>query len=303
MKKILGYFGLSVVLGMLLFSNAWAEEPKETANKDGVRLVWQHIGERVGYLAYHVQSSESGIFELYWVCNGLKNDSERNSTTYIVNVVPNGPVEDTANVIIEEIPWENNQRGVLATIDWTNWKKEGTRETYAGEPSGTALTPEPVKNVSIFQGWLSGGFNRLPADQPFKLFTLNPKIDNEQKPEIWELYGNWLSQDNLVTEFNEKKSHRSLFWLLANAIKNDMKREDITELLGPGTNPDEKLDKTFRKMREKQGLSLQKDDVFVVYNAVWVGEFLQFRKGVLINHKPEEYANPRISYMISVPKK
>jgi len=29
MKKILSCFGLSAVLGMLLFSNAWAEEPKE----------------------------------------------------------------------------------------------------------------------------------------------------------------------------------------------------------------------------------------------------------------------------------
>jgi hypothetical protein len=302
MKRILSYFGLSAVLGMLLFSNAWAEEPKETTTKDGVHLVWQHAGERVAYWAYRVKSPESGIFELYWVCDGLKNDSERNSTTYIVNVVPNGPVEDTANVIIEEIPWENyenNQRAVLATIDWTNWKKEGTRETYAGEPSGTALTPEPVKNISVFRNWLSGGFNKLPADQPFKLLTLNPRIENEQKPEIWELYGNWLSQDKLIKEFRETKSFRSLSWLLANAVRNDMKREKIVKLLGPGTNLDEKMDKWFREVCEKRGLAVQKDDVFVMYE----GAFLQFRNGILVNHKPEEYANPQISYAISVPKK
>jgi hypothetical protein len=300
MKKILSCFGLSAVLGMLLFSYAWAEEPKEIITKNvGVHLVWQHAGERVAYWAYCVKSSESGIFELYWVCNGLKNDREKNSTTYIVNVVPNGPVEDTANVIIEEIPWENNQRVVLATIDWTNWKKEGTRETYAGESSNTALMPEPVKNVSVFNNWLSGGFNKLPADQPFNLLTLNPKTDNGQKPEIWELYGNWLSRDKLIKEFKETNSPRSLWWLFANAVRNDMKRDDVIKLLGPGTNPDEKIDKWFRKVREKRGLTVQKGDVFVMYD----GEFLQFRNGVLVNHKPEEYANPRISYAISVPKK
>ena len=178
MKKILSCFGLSAALGMLLFSTAWAEEPIETTTKDGVHLVWQYIGERIGYLAYQVQSSKSGIFELYWTCDGLRDDSKQekhasNGATYIVNTVPNGPVEDTANVIVEKLH----------------------------------------------------------------------------------------------------------------------------------TNPDEKNDKIFRKVCEKQNLSLQKNDVFVIYDAVWVGEFLQFRNGVLINHKPEEHANPPISYMISVPKK
>ena len=191
MKKILSCFGLSAALGMLLFSTAWAEEPIETTTKDGVHLVWQYIGERIGYLAYHVQSSKSGIFELYWTCDGLRDDSKQekhasNGATYIVNTVPNGPVEDTANVIVEKLPWADNQKVVLATTDWTNWRKGGTRETYAGEGSMTVLTPEPRKNIYInSQKALKPDdvFNKLPTDQPFKLLTFTLITDNEQKPE------------------------------------------------------------------------------------------------------------------------
>ncbi len=62
----------------------------------------------------------------------------------------------------------------------------------------------------------------------------------------------------------------------------------------------EKMDKVLRKGCEKQGLSLQGDDVFVIYNATWVGVDLQFRDGVLVNHRQEAYANPRVSLTMPI---
>lgn len=296
-----------LAISILFTMNVRADEKQEVISQDGVRLVWQHIGERVAYLAYSVKSSESGIFELYWTCNGIRDDSRqtkhsggKGNATYIVNTLPNGIVEDTANVIVEKLPLlENNQMAILATIDWTEGEKQ---ENYAGESSMTAFTPELVKSRYMnFQKVLKpiNVFNKLPADQPFKLFIFNLEATGE-KPEIWELCGNWLSQDKLIKEYNETKSQRSLFWLLADVIRNDMKSEDVEKILGPATKPDEKTDRVLRKGCEKQGFSLQENDVFVIYDAHWIGVDLQFRNGKLINHSPEEYADPRVHWTIQI---
>lgn len=305
MEKGIIILSFGLAMATLSMSNVGTEESKEVITRDGTHLVWQYIGERIAYLAYNVQSSEGGVFELYWTCNGVRNDSRqekhssgKGNATYIINPVPNGPVEDTANVIIETIPWEDNQMGILATIDWTEGKK---RETYAGESSMISFTPEPVKNAYMnFQKVLSPTdvFNKLSSDKPFELLTFNLKID--KKTEIWKLYGNWLSRDKLIKEYNERKSFRSLCWLLANVITDGMKREDVEKILGTGTDPDDRVERWIRNLREKQGLSLQEKDIFIIYNAAWVWAEMQFRDGILINHSQEEYVNPRISWAMSI---
>jgi len=292
-------------MSILFVTNTQAAEQKESITGNGVQLVWQYIGKRTAYLAYSVRFAESGIFELYWTCNDVRDDSKqekhssmKGNTTYVVNPVPKGPVKDIANVIIEELPFENNQKWIFTTIDWTEGRKQ---ETYAGESSMTVFTPEPVKNAYMdFQKLitLNNVFNKLLSDKPFQLFTFNLKID--EKTEIWELNGNWLAKDKLIKEYNETKSPRSLCWLLANVITDGMKREDVEKVLGIGTNPDGKKEKWIRNYREKKELSLQEKDIFVIYNAAGVWAEMQFRNGILINHCQEEYANPRISWAMSI---
>jgi hypothetical protein len=293
-KVVVGLVVIGLV-GIPAFSLILDDETivgRGSANADGVRLAWKHIGRRVAYLAYGIKSSSSGVFELYWTRNGVRQEDTRrgpDDTAHIFNWEPNGPVEDTANVVITRMPWDNNQMGVLATIEWTD-ERTLSLPLYSN-PNIVAITPEPVKSRIINfkkELKLENEFVELPAEKPFKLLTLTLTIGVQEEPETWELLGNWLSKDNLIEEYKARKTRRSLVWLLANAVRNGMKRGDVVEVIGTGNNADEKGDKAIRKLCRKQGLSLEKSDVFVIYRTRSSGSSLQFRQGVLINHIPED---------------
>ncbi len=268
---------------------------------DGVRLAWQHFGRRVAYLAYRIQCSQSGIFELYWTHNGAREDAgmaRRGQMAHIFNWVPKGPVEDTAHVTVARMPWDGNRMVVLATTEWetTQWTDETTGLSFDidnvdGALSVAGITPEPVKSRIIkLREAIEPETDHfaLPCDEPFRILKFSAAIGEEKQPEIWELYGNWLSQDNLIAEYRAQKSMRALTWLLTNVLEDGMKRKDVMRALGRGETANEKQDKIFRKMCRKRGLSVQDRDAFVMYESRGRGDWLQFRDGLLINHEPED---------------